>query len=233
VAGPPEAPDATHERAELQAAQQRVNAQLAAVEAELAAARKAARMREVELLLDTRTKVLDTRTKLHEQKSLQLALQVEAARRAPLSSTGAWLQAAASAASGGVQARASRVRAPAPDAPWTNSPWFSPTLAKIGLSTPWEQWGFFGSAAGGCIYAGRQYVRAHHVLKFVETDNVEHLYMANVPSTEAARARFLVSRFRMQGAAAAVLSPLLWLAWRNAREPPLAGGSGDAGNRHK
>jgi hypothetical protein len=110
-------------------------------------------------------------------------------------------------------------------------------LANIGLSTPWEQWGFFGSVAGGCIYAGRQYFRAHHVLKFVETDNVEHLYMANVPSTEAARARFLVTRFRVQGAAAVALSPLMWLAWRNARgarQPPGAGGSCDAtGGRRK
>jgi hypothetical protein len=68
-------------------------------------------------------------------------------------------------------------------------------------------------------------------VKFVETDNVEHLYMANVSSTEPARARFLITRFRVQGAAAAALSPLLWLAWRNARgalQPPSAGGSGDA-----
>ena len=96
---------------------------------------------------------------------------------------------------------------------------------------PWEQWGFIGSGAGGCIYAARQYFRAHHVAQFVATDNVEHLYMANVPSAEAARARFLVTRFRAQGAAAAALSPLLWLAWRNAggaRQPPGAGGSGSA-----
>jgi hypothetical protein len=99
------------------------------------------------------------------------------------------------------------------------------------LSTPWEQWGFFGSAAGCCIYAARQYFRAHHVVQFVATDNVDHLHMANVPSTEAARTRFLITRFRVQGAAAAALSPLLWLAWRNARgslQPPGAGGSGDA-----
>jgi hypothetical protein len=41
VAGPPEAPDAADERAELQAAQPQLVAQLAAVEAELAAARAA------------------------------------------------------------------------------------------------------------------------------------------------------------------------------------------------
>lgn len=138
---------------------------------------------------------------------------------------------AASAASASVQACASRVRALASDPPWKSSRFFSPALADIGLSTPWEQWGFFGSAVGGCIYAGRQYFRAHHLVKFVETDNVEHLYMANVSSTEPARARFLITRFRVQGAAAAALSPLLWLAWRNARgalQPPSAGGSGDA-----
>ena len=101
------------------------------------------------------------------------------------------------------------------------------------MSTPWEQLGFFGSATGGCVYAWRQYFRANHVLKFVETDNVEHLYMANVPSNEASRARFLVTRFRVQGVAAAALSPMLWLAWRSSssrgtRLPPdAAGGSGD------
>ena len=99
------------------------------------------------------------------------------------------------------------------------------------MSTPWEQWVLFGSAAGGC-YAWRQYFRARHVLKFVETDNVEHLYLANVPTNEAARARFLVTRFRAQGIAAAALSPMLWLAWRCSRgawRPPSTGGSGDAG----
>ena len=105
-------------------------------------------------------------------------------------------------------------------------------MANIGLRTPWEQWGFFGSAVGGCAYGGRQYFRARHVQKFVENGNVEHLYIANVPSTEAAGARFLISRFRTRGAAAAALSPLLWLAWRNvvwaarAWQPAGAGGSG-------
>ena len=91
------------ERAELQTTQQHVGAQLAAVVAELIAARKAARTREVELLLDTRAKLLDTRAKLldtraklhdtraklAEKEVMQLALQVEAARRAPLPSAGA------------------------------------------------------------------------------------------------------------------------------------------------
>ena len=96
MAGLPESPDAAHERARLQAAQERNIAQLAAVEAELAAARKAARIREVELLLEVRAKLLDTGAKLqdmgamlHEKEVMQLALQVEAARRAALSSGGA------------------------------------------------------------------------------------------------------------------------------------------------
>ena len=120
-------------------------------------------------------------------------------------------------------------RARATDDLWTSSPWFFPSLTKIGLRTPWEQWGFFGSAAGGCVYAARQYFRAHHMLKFVQTENMEHLHMANVREVDAARARFLVGRFRMQGAAAAALSPLLWLAWRNsmgARRPPGSSASG-------
>lgn len=84
-----ESPDTAAARAELRAAQQQVDAQLAAVEGELAAARKAGRTREVELLLDKSARLVDVSAKLHEQKAMQLALQVEAARKALPHSDGA------------------------------------------------------------------------------------------------------------------------------------------------
>ena len=116
------------------------------------------------------------------------------------------------------------------DDSWPSSPFYSSTLAKVGLRTPWEQWGFFGSAAGSCIYAGRQYMRAHYVMKFVETNNMEHLYAANLRDGDAL-ARFLVNRLRTQGFAAAAMTPLLWLAWRSsmgARRPPGNSGPGSS-----
>ena len=165
---------------------------------ELSAARLAGRQHEVELLLEKRARLLEKEVK-------QLQMQLLAARRGLLSD-GAHLSRVAKAEG------CSRLHAT--DPPWQNSRWFSHALADVGLRTPWEQWGLFASAVGGCTHAARQFFRAHHVRKFVETDNVEHLYMANVPTTQASRARFLVTRFRVQGAAVAALSPLLWLAWR-------------------
>jgi hypothetical protein len=88
-------------------------------------------------------------------------------------------------------------------------------LAKFGLATPWEQFGLYGAILGGCTYAGRQYFRAHHVVKYVETQNVEHLYLANVPASEAPRAMYLVNRIRTRGVIAALGAPILWLAWRS------------------
>jgi hypothetical protein len=85
---------------------------------------------------------------------------------------------------------------------------------QAGLATPWEQLGLYGSALGGFAYAVRQFYRAHHVVKYVETQNVEHLYLANVPTTEAPRARFMPASIRARGAAAALGAPMLWLAWR-------------------
>ncbi len=72
----------------------------------------------------------------------------------------------------------------------------------------------YGSALGGFTYAVRQFYRAHHVAKYVETHNVEHLYLADVPTTEAPFARFRPGSIRARGAAAALGAPLLWLAWR-------------------
>jgi hypothetical protein len=90
---------------------------------------------------------------------------------------------------------------------------------RLGLQKPWEQLGLYGSFVGGCAYAARQYYRAHCVVQYVASKNVEHLYLADVPATSdaAARALFLVSRLRVRGIAA-LGAPLVWLAWRTSWE---------------
>jgi hypothetical protein len=103
-----------------------------------------------------------------------------------------------------------------PTAPaWADSPLFSRTLAgSLGLHTPWEQLGLCGTVLGGCTYGLRQFHRAHHVAKYAQTENVKHLYEANVPVSEAPRALYLVNKIRARGALAALGAPMLWLAWR-------------------
>ena len=81
--------DAAAERAELQTAQKDVAKSLATVETELAAARKAGRTKEVELLLYTRAQLHQQKARLDGQKEQQMTLEVVKARKVPPPSDGA------------------------------------------------------------------------------------------------------------------------------------------------
>lgn len=88
---------------------------------------------------------------------------------------------------------------------------------KLGLGTPWEQYGFYTSAIGGSVYGMRQYERAYELAQYMKTGKEEHLIMSRCTELEAKHGRMMIERIKMRGAVAILGAPITWLAWRRAQ----------------
>lgn len=196
---------------------------LAAVDAELRLARGAQRSREVELLVDTRARLLfiieQQEALLRDTEAPRVPRPAHGARSSARAFTWWWHEQeliACLRADAALHARAARGTEPA----WADAWLYSRTLADtLGMRKPYQQWLLYATMCGGCAHVARRYHRARHVVSYVRTNQVEHLYLANVPEHEAPRMGYLVSRVRARGAAAALREPLLWLAWRASSAP--------------
>jgi hypothetical protein len=102
------------------------------------------------------------------------------------------------------------------------SPFYSTFLAeKLGLTSPYKQYGLYLITTSGFAYGARQLYRARLVMKAVHTTDQDTrqalLFAADAAEVQLSRATWYARRFRAKGIAAAAGAPLLWLAWRTVR----------------
>jgi hypothetical protein len=97
---------------------------------------------------------------------------------------------------------------------FASQPLYSHQLAEVGLETPWEQYGLYASSFFGLFWCGKQLFFAHNLQKYIATNDKTYLTVANVPYSEAHRARALVVGLRARGVAMVFAAPAAWLLWR-------------------
>ena len=111
----------------------------------------------------------------------------------------------------------------------TDAPLYSRFLANtLNMRTPYEQYGVYLTALGGSAYMANSFFRAYHLAKYVKFKDIPGQQseaqfaadMARVAPHELDRAGRTIARLKVRGAAAAIASPVLWIAWRLVSQTP-------------
>ena len=111
----------------------------------------------------------------------------------------------------------------------TAAPLYSWFLANtLNMRTPWEQYGVYLTTLGGSAYMAKSFFRAYNLAKYVKLKDIpgqhtEAQYaadMAHVAPHELERAGRTIARLKVRGTAAAIASPVLWIAWRLVSQTP-------------
>lgn len=111
----------------------------------------------------------------------------------------------------------------------TDAPLYSWFLANtLNMRTPYEQYGLYLTTLGGSAYMANSFYRAYNLAKYVKFKDIPGQHteaqfaadMARVAPHELERAGRTIARLKVRGAAAAIASPVLWIAWRLVSQTP-------------
>ena len=111
----------------------------------------------------------------------------------------------------------------------TDAPLYSWFLAdRLNMRAPYEQYGVYLTTLGGSAYMANSFYRAYNLAKYVKFKDIPAQHteaqlaadMARVAPHELERAGRTIARLKVRGAAAAIASPVLWIAWRLVSQTP-------------
>lgn len=117
-----------------------------------------------------------------------------------------------------LQAAAS-IPPPVPEKDWSKSPLYSKTVQKLtGATTPFEQYGLYGSIIGGVFLISRSLFRSYHVVKAIEfppgsEDRSVHSYLAGATKEQLHHAQIFARRLRTRGILGGILLPIGFITY--------------------
>jgi len=117
-----------------------------------------------------------------------------------------------------LQAAAS-IPPPVPEKDWSKSPLYSKTVQKLtGATTPFEQYGLYGSIIGGVYLISRSLFRSYHALKAIEfppesEDRLFHSFLARATGEQLRYAKVFAHRIRTRGVLGGLLLPIGFISY--------------------
>ena len=117
-----------------------------------------------------------------------------------------------------LQAAAS-IPPPVPEKDWSKFSLYSKTVQKLtGATTPFEQYGLYGSIIGGVYLISRSLFRSYHALKAIEfppssEDRVFHSFLARATGEQLRHAKVFAHRIRTRGVLGGLLLPIGFISY--------------------
>ena len=102
---------------------------------------------------------------------------------------------------------------------WSRSPLYSKTVQKLtGATTPFEQYGLYGSIIGGVFLISRSLFRSYHVVKAIEfppgsEERSVHSYLAGATKEQLHDAQIFARRLRTRGILGGILLPIGFITY--------------------
>ena len=99
------------------------------------------------------------------------------------------------------------------------SPLYSKTVQKLtGATTPFEQYGLYGSIIGGVFLISRSLFRSYHALKAIEfppesEDRLFHSFLAGANGEQLRHAQIFAHRLRTRGILGGILLPIGFISY--------------------
>jgi len=117
-----------------------------------------------------------------------------------------------------LQAAAS-IPPPVPEKDWSKSPLYSKTVQKLtGATTPFEQYGLYGSIIGGVYLISRSLFRSYHAMKAIDfppdsQDRLFHSFLAGATEEQLRYAKVFAHRIRTRGVLGGLLLPIGFISY--------------------
>ena len=117
-----------------------------------------------------------------------------------------------------LQAAAS-IPPPVPEMDWSKSLFYSKTLQKLtGATTPFEQYGLYGSIIGGVFLISRSLFRSYHALKAIKfppesEERLFHSFLAGANGEQLRHAKVFAHRLRTRGVLGGILLPIGFISY--------------------
>ena len=117
-----------------------------------------------------------------------------------------------------LQAAAS-IPPPVPEKDWSKSLLYSKTVQKLtGATTPFEQYGLYGSIIGGVYLISRSLFRSYHAMKAIEfpvesDERFFHSFLARATDEQLRHAKVFAHRIRTRGVLGGLLLPIGFISY--------------------
>jgi hypothetical protein len=117
-----------------------------------------------------------------------------------------------------LQAAAS-IPPPVPEKDWSKSPLYSKTVQKLtGATTPFEQYGMYGSIIGGGYLISRSLFRSYHAMKAIDFPpesqaRLFHSFLAGATEEQLRHAKVFAHRIRTRGVLGGLLLPIGFISY--------------------
>jgi hypothetical protein len=117
-----------------------------------------------------------------------------------------------------LQAAAS-IPPPVEEKDWSKSPLYSKTVQKLtGATTPFEQYGLYGSIIGGVYLISRSLFRSYHAMKAIDfppdsQERLFHSFLARSTEEQLRYAKVFAHRIRTRGVLGGLLLPIGFISY--------------------